>query len=387
MPYKKKVYLGVENSRKGGRDLLIGIANYAHMHGPWAFYTDPPFYRNALKNPKSTRLLKWGVQGIITRSQEAVKGLILRGLPMIVHYKPKQKITKIPHIFTDCDAIGKMGANYFLKLGFRNFAFCGYNDARWSIERGNSFDKHLAEVGFKTHFYSEPSLYSNNPLIGEEQALCNWLKSLPLPIAIMACNDERGQEIIRACEFTGLHIPEEISILGVDNDEITCILSDIPLSSIALNIERAGYEAAELLDKLMDGEKMSGQIITISPTHIITRRSTDICAIVDEDIADAMNFIRENVKTNITAEMVADAVSLSRRSLYTRFKQVLGGTVHQEIVRMRIAEVGRMLTETNMTLSQIALALGYPDVKHISRCFKNIMGVSARVYRQHYGKK
>lgn len=203
----------------------------------------------------------------------------------------------------------------------------------------------------------------------------------------MTCDDEQGRHAIEACKIAGLHVPEQVAIIGVDNDELVCALSYPPLSSVAPNTERAGYEAAELLDKMMAGKKMKNKNIIVHPTHIMTRQSTDILTIEDHEVAEAVRFIRQHAKEPIQVTDVVNAIALSRRVLERRFRKVLNRSVLAEIRRVRIETVAQMLVETDLSISQIALTLGYPDVKNIARYFRREKEMSLLAYRKKYGRK
>jgi LacI family transcriptional regulator len=219
--------------------------------------------------------------------------------------------------------------------------------------------------------------------------MADWLKSLPKPVGLMTCTDDRSQDVVEASKIAGVHVPEDLAIIGVDNDELVCELSSPPLSSIALNTQRSGYEAAELLDKLMSRKriKMANLTIVVHPTHIVTRQSTDILAIEDRDVVAAVRFIRRNAREMIQVDDVVDTVAVSRRSLEQRFRRELGCSVLAEIKRARIDQVARMLVETNLSVSQIALALGYSGVENIARYFRSEKGMSPLAYRKLYGQK
>ena len=218
--------------------------------------------------------------------------------------------------------------------------------------------------------------------------MAHWLKSLPKPVGLMTCCDDCSQHIIEACKIAELHVPEQVAVIGVDNDELVCKLSNPPLSSIALNFERGGYEAAELLDKLMTGkEKMKNQLIKVEPTYPVSRQSTDILAIDDSDIAKAIRFIRQHCKEPIRVDNVVAAAALSRRVLEKRFQKILGRSVLCEIRRVRVEQIVRMLVGTNLPISQIASKLGYPSVDHIARYFRQEKAMTPLAYRKQYGPK
>jgi len=393
MPKVCRVILLIETSRACGRGMLLGISKYSRLYGPWTFYRIPLFYRELHRKKETISDLKdWSPDGIImgdtfypTKVQKG-REIIKMGLPTIA-IANEPKIPGVVNIIASNDKIGQMAAEHLLDRGFRHHAYCGFDDIFWSVERSKSFGSRIAKAGFKTHFYKQAKFRGKHLWKNEQLLMADWLKSLPKPLGLMACNDDGGQQVIDACKIAGLKVPDEVAIIAVDNDELVCGLTDPPLSSINLNFERAGYESAELLDKLMAGEKMSGQSILVPATHIVTRRSTDILAIEDPDVAKALSFIREHARESIQVADVADMVALSRRSLERRFRKILGRSVHDEIGRTRIDQVLRMLLETNLTVSQIALRLGYPGVDHIARDFRRVKGVSPAAYRKQYSSK
>jgi LacI family transcriptional regulator len=210
-----------------------------------------------------------------------------------------------------------------------------------------------------------------------------WLKQLPKPIGLMACNDDQGQHVLEACKIGGLHVPEQVAIVGLGNDDLICDLVNPPLSSIAVSAEKAGYEAAGVLDKIMAGKKVTNQKIVVRPTHVVTRQSTNVFAVDDRDVLMALHFIHRRArKEAIQVDDVLRAVSLSRRSLYNRFAQILGRSVHEEIKRVRVDQLAQLLVSTNVPISHIASTLGYSDIKNIARYFKQLKGMTPLEYRK-----
>lgn len=383
-----KVILLLETSRGYGRGLLRGIAKYANLHGPWSFYRDEElFYRKSSNRSLLSRLKKWDADGIVMREPKESREILALGLPTIMSPFTTEQFPEIPKFLVDCDAVGRMAAEHLLNRGFQHYAFCGFNNMFWSRDRGESFTQHINKAGYEVHNYNLPERHIMLSWEKEQPFMMNWLKSLPKPVAIMACNDDRGRHVIEACKIMGLPVPEDITILGVGNDDMICDLSNPPLSSIARNHERAGYEIAELLDKLMAGEKMADQRIIVQPLHVVTRHSTDILAIKDREVAEAVRFIRIKRKKPIQVNDVVDAVGISRRSLELRFRKELGKSVLNEIQRVRTDLIARMLVETNLSILQISLALGYTSEAHIARYFQQQKGMSLLAYRTKYGQK
>jgi len=278
-----------------------------------------------------------------------------------------------------------MGAEHFLERGFKHFAFCGFSDRLWSVRRGEGFRRRAGEAGLETQMYETPEARSERLWSKEHESIARWLRSLPKPVGILACTDYRGQHVIEGCRLAGLHIPEEVAVIGVCNDDIICSLCDPPLSSIVLNVEKAGYEAAEILDKMMSGQKIrQNTTITIEPVYAMTRQSTDILAIEDPEVAQALRFLRHNSQRAIHVSDIVAVTSLSRRALEQRFRRAIGRSINQEIRRVRVEWVARALAETNRTVAQIAMDLGYPGVDHIARYFRAERGLSPVAFRKKY---
>jgi len=382
MPKIPKVILLIETSRAFGRGILRGITRYSRLHGPWVFYREVGGLEKALP-----RLKDWRANGIIMRDSTTGKKALKPEFPVIVlvHFKGPRGV--YPFIVPDDISIGRMAAEHFLERGFRHFGFCGFDDFYWSRGRLQSFNEAISDAGFKVHVYKQPKSRRERSWDREQMLMAKWFRSIPKPLAVLACNDDRGLHVTEACKTVGLRAPEDVAIIGVDNDDIVCELCDPPLSSVAVNTERAGYEAAELLDKMMAGRKMKNKNIIVHPTHIVTRQSTDILAIEDHEVAQAVRFIRQHAKEPIQVTDVVDAAALSRRVLEKRFRKVLNHSVLEEIRRVRIDRVVRMLVDTNLSVSKIASALGYPSVKHIARYFRREKMMSLVAYRKQYGRK
>jgi LacI family transcriptional regulator len=382
----KVIYL-VETSRAYGRGLLRGIAQYSNLHGPWLFFMGPEFYVKGIEHS-----YKWikevGADGIIAPLWDAkiIEMIVDLGLPSVICGIERPALN-ICRVVTNDAAVGCLAAEYFLERGFQRFAFCGFNDALWSQRRGDSFSKRVSQAGSVAHIYQQPKVRRRWSMEGEQNIIAEWLKTLPKPIAIMACNDDRGQDVLAACRIAGIEVASEAAILGVDNDELICDLSYPQLSSIATSTERTGYETAQVLDKLMKGQKIaeSEKEVVIWPLHVVTRQSTDIMSIEDTKVAEAVLFIRKHGRDTIQVGDVAEAVGLSRRALQQRFQKVFAHSVHEEIKSARVNQMARMLTETNLPISQIVRLLGYPDASNISRYFKQQKGISPSNYRKQFG--
>jgi len=393
-----KVIITADTSRVSGRRLIRGIAKYARLHGPWLFNRQPMFnqYQTGSKISKSevkilSQLKEFNADGIIANNiniKEQFDHILNMGVPMVIigDYFPKEPCNQCIRIRSDSEAIGKLAAEHFLDRGYKNYAFCGYDFINWSHRRGKSFSKILANNGFETHYYEQPKSPSKRRWENEQYIMAEWLQSLPKPVGVMACNDDRAQQVIEACKIENLHVPEQVSVLGVDDDEFVCDLTEPPLSSVFLDNEKAGFEASRLLQKMMEVENIPNQEIIVIPTHIVTRQSTDILAIDDPHVALAIRYIRQHSKELVQVNDIANVVGMGRRTLEGRFKKIIGRSIFNEITRCRINKISEALVESNKSISEVALDFGYPDEAHISRYFKRTQGVTPLEYRRRYGQ-
>jgi LacI family transcriptional regulator len=382
-----KVVLLLESSRSSGRDMLRGVANYAHHYGPWSFYWEPAGLEKAWPLFKTLE-----ADGIILRDVEKVEEVVASGIPAVVVGHSRMEIPGLVNVVTDSAAIGSLAAEHLLNAGFRVFGYCGLAHSGiertpWSQQRGESFSRRLRAAGYETHFYRPTPAGSQLPGTSERQRIAHWLASLPTPAGVMACNDDRGQQVIEACRLARLKVPDQVAVIGADNDELVCGFSDPPMSSVAVNFERAGYESAQLLDQMMRGCRVRGFKILVRATNVVARRSTDIVAVDDPSVANALRFIRDHARGLISVPDIARAAGLSRRVLEKRFKRVLKRSALQEIRHARVAAISRMLVETNQTIAQIALTLGFTSEEHIARYFRREQHMTPLAYRRLYGRK
>ncbi len=390
MPDTRKVLLLIESARGFGRDLIKGIASYARFHGPWSIYTYAPFFRSIEKNREIlNRLQGENIDGVISRQMRDVSILEQMNIPVIFAstIKPKnvQVPEKFPIIASDNQQIGKLAAEHLINCGFTNFAYCGYSNIGWSQERFNSFQRALNKKGFKANNYLHPSTKKLQHWEHERSILANWLCSIPKPVGIMTCSDDRSRDLIEASKTIDIRIPEEVAVLGVDNDNLLCEMTNPTLSSIATDTENAGFRAAELLDNLMLGrDKLRGQKIIINSTHVEIRHSTDVLVIKDDEVLSAMQYIRDNGRQMIVVDDVVKSTCLSRRSLERRFSKTLDRSVNDEICRVRIDHISKMLSETNMTQLQIAHAVGFSSIDNLRRFFHRKKSLTPLEYRKQH---
>lgn len=373
---RREVALLIETSNAYARNLLQGVVGYIREHEPWSFHLveqgrggDPPPW-----------LARWQGDGIIARIENAriAAAVVKTGLPA-VDLSAGRFVPALPWVETDDTAIARLAADHLLARGFRHFGYCGDPRFQWSRRRGAAFLECIRTAGHDCQEFRPPP---GGDEVAELAALRKWLEALPRPAGIFACYDIRGQQVLDACRSARLSVPEEIAVLGVDNDELLCELAFPPLSSVVPNARRAGYEAAALLARMMRGERVPAEETRVAPLGIHLRQSTDVLAVDDPHIVRALRFIREHACDPIDVGDVLRVVPLSRRLFEQRFRRLLNRSPHAEILAARIARVKQLLAETALSLEAIAARSGFEHPEYLSVVFKRETGVSPREFRQ-----
>jgi LacI family transcriptional regulator len=363
--------------------LLKGIIRYSGQTEQWVVCRMPPAYKRKVGLPRVVKWAKkWGADVVIGQfeADEPVELFRQNGIVAIAQ-DYKAKFSSIPNITGDYLLTGRMAADLYLHKGFRNFAYFGYKNVCWSEERCAGFRQRIEEAGLGDHFYLYDRQEIDNLWYYAAPELKKWLHSLPKPVAVMACDDNQGNALIEACNDAGVKIPSDLSVIGVDNDEIICNLSDPTLSSISVDIERGGFETAQLAVKMIQDPLFPGYDITLHPIRLVHRVSTSAYATDDKDVLMALRFIRQNLGKKLSVGDVLAQVPLSRRLLEVRFKKVIGYSIYQYISQQRIGRFSELLLETNDSIQEIAYKMGEDDVKCICRRFKELKGCTPSEWR------
>lgn len=379
-----KVALLVETARGFGRDLLSGIARYSRLHGPWAFHITPGDYKQAIPKIK-----QWGGTGIIARipDKRSAQAILCARVPTIAlglsdeQLMPSNPLSKLSEISSDPAQVSHLAAEHLLERQLMNFAYVGSDDRGWSGRRERTFYNYLAKRGFSAHIYRQPSRIQDRLWEREQSYLAEWIRRLPTPIGLFACDDDRGREVLEACTIAGMQVPEDVAVVGVDNDEVFCDLSDPPLSSVALNAEAAGYEAARLLDGMMRGRIRKPRRIVVKALAVVHRRSTDMAALVDPALTTALKFIRDKSGRDLSVDHVVRHVAVSRRDLERRFRETVGRSILEDIQLVRLERAKRLLVETQYPISKIARLTGFGTTPYFIHFFTKRVGKTPRRYR------
>jgi LacI family transcriptional regulator len=369
------------------RDMRRGILQYVHRHGPWGLH----ILEGRQGEQKLIRMKEWGCTGIIGRlyTPELVEVALRADVPLII-MDPKDEFQCPGHplarhsiVRSDTAAIGRMAADYFLSRKFTHYAYVGeVHGLGWSATRGEAFAETIRAAGFACHIYGSLPKAEQEDAGLERARLCAWLSALPKPVALLAAMDNRGRQVMDACAWAGIAVPRDTAVLSVDNDDDLCETTTPPMSSIMLDAERASYDAAQVLDGLMRRTTRKRRVITYGPAHVVSRRSTETTQIADAVVVQALEFIAVNACLGIGVPDVVRHVRASRRLAELRFRQTLGHTILEEILRVRLERVCTLLKETNLLIGEITRTCGFDSESHLGTVFRKRFGCTMRDFRK-----
>lgn len=364
--------------------LLMGVSRY--IDGRWNVRLDV----DAVAVTDLSWVREGRYDGILTRhtTPELLELCDRLHIPL-VDLDDQPKAPGVAKVRPDNASVGHLGAEHFLERGFKHFAFCGLDEV-WSHEREAGFREALRLSGGlgcdsiqATYTPMDPNWET-----AQQHELTEWLKRSSRPLAVMACNDLRALQVTKACRELGLLVPNEVAVLGVNNDYVRCALGTPPLSSVATDRQLAGFRAAELLDQMMAAKVWrSDEDLRIDPLRVVIRRSTDVLAIDDEVVRHALHYIHEFACKGISAEDVAAHVGLSRHALERKFRQLSGRSPHLEIRAVQIARIKQLLVETDMPLKNVADLVGIAHTEYVSVMFNRYVGMAPGAYRKKHQPK
>ena len=374
----RRVLLLIEAPTAFTLKLIRGVTSYSQSHGHWLM---------TLREGRSTDLLPRldnvaSYDGVIARIEcgEIHQHLQATGLPF-VNVSGTNFDQQVPWVTVNHESVVRLVVQEFRNNGHTHFAFFGPVRRAWSCQRETCFQKLVADKGltFCGTFLTHPEKSQDE---AEKRRVGDWLKSLPLPVAIMAANDVCGNKLLQCCHAEGFSVPDQLAVIGVNNDELICELSYPTLTSVSTNTEKIGYESAEILNQLMSGKKVSDKPVRVEPLGIESRRSTDNTAGADPFVGLAFRFIQQHACDGINVEDVLKLVPMSRTALETAFRRFIGRSPHHEIARIRLERARRMLAESELPIADVARRCGYSTVDYFSAAFKRTEGVSPSEFRR-----
>ncbi len=381
-----QVAILLESSHEVSRGMLRGILDYVRLYGPWALHLDS----GGASDQKMPDLNAWRGSGIIARipNPQVAADIVAAKLPTVLidpideYLDPSHTLSRCCRVSCDSAAVAQRAADHYLANDFTNFAFVGEpSGMNWSRWRQEAFVSRLAEAGHGCAIYPSPTHFERTEWEVERTRMSRWLAKLPKPLAVFAANDARGRQVLNACLAADLPVPYEVAVLAVNNDVMICETSLPPLSSIAVDMERAGYAAAELLDQLMRKTLKKQRCVTFAPQEVVARASTQRLQVNDRLVIRALEYIRINAGLNIRVSDVAGHAGVTQRWVEKRFAQTLGRSVMDEIQRVRMDTVRSLVTRTTLPFSEIAKRCGFTGPNHLGVIFRQTYGSTMGDYR------
>ena len=383
-----KILLLTDFSSGYGRSLLENVVRYAREVGPWAFYRMPLYFRELYGDEGVVEWAKkWGADAIIAQFTDIDLSVLNQlNIPIIVQ-NYKERSPGISNLTGDYFGTGVMAANFFLHKVYKSFAYYGLMDTVWGRERGEGFKKAVTGKGYQVYDFDNRKQIQSEKWNFDVEQVSKWLLSLPKPIALFACDDHYALQITEVCKMYDINIPEDIAVLGVDNDKLLCNISAPQLSSIELDIENGGYEAGKLLHQFIEKKIVSPVDIIIKPVRIVPRASTERFAVSDKYIGQILHYIDNNYQNSLSIDDLIQMVPFSRRVLEKKFKKETGTSIYQYLQELRIEKFADLLITTDLPLVEAAAKSGFTDYKNISRIFIKTKEMTPFQYRKHFTPK
>jgi LacI family transcriptional regulator len=358
----------------------MGIRAYLREISPWSIILT----EQGVTHTDRSLLKAWKPDGIIARIETPELRDMFRnvgGLP-IVEISGHHGDSPFPQV-KSCDReAGRLGAEHLLELGYRDLAFLTDSQYVWANERQAGFVHEAEKANARIHLLDRTTwVKSKAGVAGQRNTINKWVEGLPDVVGAMACNDILAQQVIESANDCGRPVPDRMAVLGVDDDDLLCDLTDPPLSSVALDTYRIGYTAAQMLETLMRGETLDRQVYEVDPVGVTRRRSTDAVFVDDTELVEAMRYIRDHACDGIRVHDVLKHVSLTRRVLDSRMAKHIGHTAYEEILRIKINRATLLLSDTTLPISTISRYCGFKEAECLNVAFKRSMGVTPGQYR------
>ena len=388
MNRQKRIAVAAERASAYGRSFILGVAKAVEQHPEWDLALIDPLSIAA----KATEPFDGWICRVTDR--RTVSALEKSGCP-VVDCLYGSDFPGFASVTTDADAIGRLAAEHLIRHRFANFAFCGYRRVAFSDRRRNAFVSFLEQKGFRPAIYRPPftrqNRFGSDFLLGtrvesppDAADLAAWIRRLPKPVGVFCCDDLRASQVLSLCRALALAVPDDVAIIGVDDDPIYCMFSTPRLSSIDPDASAIGRTAADILALMLSDRSAAARPprIFVPPQGIVERESTNTYPHAPSWFADALSFIRENASNGISASDVFRHVGFSRTLVERAFKECLSSSVQKQIAEARIAEAKRLLENTSRPIKEIASLSGFSTLEYLSRTFAVATGLSPTAWRE-----
>ncbi|MAS97043.1 MAG: XylR family transcriptional regulator [Verrucomicrobiales bacterium] len=373
---RKRIALLVETSLGSGREILRGIARYARQCGDWQLF----HAAGGLHDPPPDWINYWDGDGVIARIQNKamLEELVSLRVPVVDVLGVCEN--RFPLVHVNDEAIAEIAAAHFKERNFRHFAFYGIKGENWSERRALGFKNACRDSG--TFHILETARKPADHADERFSQVQQWIASLPKPVAIMVCSDQRGLELLEACLSENIPVPEQVAVVGVDNDTALCEISDPPLTSVRGGHSNVGFESAALLDRLIAGDVSPPDPLLVPPNGIVIRESSDIQAISDPVIAKGIHYIRERLSEPITNDTIARAAGVSRTLFQKRFREETGQSIRTYILERRVERAISLIESTDIPLIEVAERTGFRHQEYLGQVVKRATGLTPGILRK-----
>ncbi len=370
----------IETDTSSGCSVIRGIANYAQRHNDWHLLLDPRDHEQRSALPDG-----WDGDGVIARlsSRPQLQQVISRGVPVVNVDDIFENVPEAASVITDETELASMALHHLLDRGFRHFGYFAPPSNHYSKKRGEAFVAAVQAAGYECQEY-RPGYRAGRKIgwIEQQRRVSRWLASLPRPVAILTVDALCARHLAEICHLTSLRVPDEIAILAGDANELMCEVSTPPVSNVNVASDKIGYDAAELLAKMLDGQPAPKTPIRIPPRGITSRQSTDLLAIDDPTVVDALRFIRSHAHRGIVVEDILREIPISRRSLEIQFRNYLGRSPAREIRRVQLERGRELLGKRELSISEVAQACGFANATRFGVAFKKEMSTTPLAFRR-----
>ena len=379
----------VEATSAYGRGCLRGVARYARAHGGWQFYHHA---RYMTERVSVADLKAWKADAVIARIENKETADIVRALKLpTIDLRGTVEVPGVVGMFTDDRAVIEMAGEHLVSNGLKHLAFCGYpgvdfSDARerelMAFKADGGIDKHVFHPKVNARKGQSTAKYTYEQRGSDDfTQLQDWARSLPKPVGVIACSDTRGRQLLAACAAADIKVPYDVSVVGVDDDDVMCELSYPTMTSVAPNVETIGFDAARIIDQMLSGEPAPASPIFYPPVTIEVRGSSDMTALSDPTLIQAVRLIRAKVGDGINVKQLLSEVPVSRSTFERQFREFLGCTPYEYILRCRIDRVKQLLVNTNYPVSKITRMAGFRGVAHMASVFRSRTGQTPSQFR------
>ncbi|MDO4583594.1 MAG: substrate-binding domain-containing protein [Planctomycetia bacterium] len=381
-----QVSLYLPSSVENFRQTLLGISRYVQLNGPWLI-------RNIKSEYWNLELMKFsprGDAGRILRIDERIPGWLLKNEVPTVVLNPTEESLENPRIAAmtrfcyDFYAVGRMAATFFLEKELEFFAYVGLRkETEWTRQQRSGYEDGLCEVG-RDYLNYQTLDWERNTVRREMDRMGKWLVQAPKPLALFAANELIAPLVLQTCLWKGIAVPQEVSVLSMGGDEVTCELCQPTLSSISFLPKERGYQMAAVLDRLMRGEEEPGKRYTYVPKKVVERGSTQRMTISDTLVLQAKEFIQGNFTADIGIAEVVRYLGISRSTVERHFKRVTGNTIPEEILHCRMEKMTKFLILTNLPTAEIARRCGFRNGNYACRVFRTYYQMTMSEYRKRH---